>query len=200
MPEINLDHPGTLSASADNAKDYTFYIVVDKPQYTQQSFEQNYPNCASPADLIFKSDVLPDHMTPDGGGATVDLTPKAEEIRSKLKDPETRAKVAVVATSLPGNQDPQKRMALVTNYTIKGPILHLTGFGYNPGVMGPAQAMQMAQAAQAQAMQAAQAAQTQAMAALGLPPPPQQVAAPPPQAAQKAQQGFRPNFRRFRDA
>ena len=44
MPEIDLENPGKLVASADNAKDYVFYIVKAKSQYTPKAFQAN-PNC-----------------------------------------------------------------------------------------------------------------------------------------------------------
>jgi hypothetical protein len=115
VPEIDLEKPGKITASAENAKDYTFLLVLDKASYTPQAFEKDL-NTAPESDVLFKQ-VVPDQ----GGHATADLAPKAKEIKDKLKEIATAAKLIVVATAKPDNQDPQKKMAVGETYTVKKP-------------------------------------------------------------------------------
>lgn len=114
MREFEIDWLNRLSASAENAKDYTFYLVLDKPAYTAEAFQQN-PDCAAAADVLFKSPVLPDQ----GGRASVDVAPERKAVTDKLKDGANQAKAVVVATSRPGSKEPEKRLAVVEPCTIR---------------------------------------------------------------------------------
>src|SRR5437870_6855478 len=115
MPEIDLENPGTLTATADNAKDYVIYIVKAKPQYTPKAFQAN-PNCVSGGDLLFKSDVLPDK----GGKAEIDLAPKANDLKHKMKDEGLiKVKAVALATAKPGNEDPAAKLAVIEACDLK---------------------------------------------------------------------------------
>lgn len=111
MPEIDLEKPEKILASADNAKDYTFYLVADKPHFTREAFAAN-PNVASGNDLFFKSPVIPDK----DGKSFVDLAPQAKSIKDKLKDERTPAIAVVVANSM---HEPGKRDAALKAFTLK---------------------------------------------------------------------------------
>ena len=109
MAELDLECPGKLYASADNAKDYVFYIVKAKPWYSPKAFQAN-PNCAAGADLFLRTEVLPDK----DGNISYDLAPKANELKHKMKDAgEIKVNVVVLATSRPGNEDPNARLAVM---------------------------------------------------------------------------------------
>jgi hypothetical protein len=113
--EIDLENPGTLTATAENAKDYVIYIVKAKPQYTPKAFQAN-PNCVSGGDLFFKSDVLPDK----GGKVEVDLGPKAIDLKRKMKDAGLiKVKAVALATAKPGNQDPAAKLAVMEPCDLK---------------------------------------------------------------------------------
>lgn len=118
MSEIDLDaqEPVQMFAAADNAKEYTFYLVADKNEYSQRAFEWN-PNVATGKDVYFKSPLLPD----EGGRARVDLDKHAKEIKDKLTEVRTPARAVVLATSKPKNRDPRKRQAKAQRVTIKQP-------------------------------------------------------------------------------
>ena len=104
-----MENPGKLVASADNAKDYTFYIVASKAWYTTKAFQAN-PNCAAGADLFLRTEVLPDK----NGNIEYDLAPKANDLKHKMKDSgNIRVKLVVLATSKPTNEDPAARMAVM---------------------------------------------------------------------------------------
>jgi hypothetical protein len=108
MAHLDMENPGKLVASADNAKDYVFYVVKAKAQYTAKNFQAN-PNCAAGSDLFLKSEVLPDK----NGEVEYDLAPHANDIKHKMLDAgNIRVKVVVVATSKPTNEDPTLRMAV----------------------------------------------------------------------------------------
>lgn len=117
MAEIKLEAPGKLRASAENAKDYQFFIVHANAKYTKEAFEKN-PNIASGNDLLFKSKVFPDKE----GRAECDLGPKADEIKKKLKSEKTKVKVAVVANQKPENREPEKPHAVVKDFTLVNPL------------------------------------------------------------------------------
>ena len=53
MADIDLEKPGKLLGSGLNAKDYTFIIMKDQPQYTAQALAAN-PGCVTAADLLLK--------------------------------------------------------------------------------------------------------------------------------------------------
>ena len=115
MPEIDLENPGTLTATADNAKDYVIYIVKAKPQYTPKAFQAN-PNCVSGGDLFFKSDVLPDK----GGKAELDLKDKANDLKHKMKDEGLiKVKAVALATAKPGNEDASAKLAVIEACDLK---------------------------------------------------------------------------------
>jgi hypothetical protein len=115
--EIDLQNPGKLTASAKNAKDYTFYLVLPRPHYTPQMFQMN-PNCVATPDMVMKIGTAADA---DGEGS-VDLGPKANELKDKCKAPVTDARAVVIATSKGSNKDPNKRLAVVEPVTIKNPV------------------------------------------------------------------------------
>ena len=109
MADIDLDNPGKIWASADNAADYTFYVVLAKPWYNAKAFEAN-PNCVAGKDLLFRSPLLPDKS----GHAKIDLDAEAETLRHKLGDSATgKGNLVCVATSKPDNEDPHKRMCVM---------------------------------------------------------------------------------------
>ena|SRR5437870_5566463 len=115
MAEIDLETPGKLTATADNAKDYVIYIVKAKPQYTAKAFQAN-PNCVSGGDLFFKSDLLPDK----GGQAEVDLAPKANDLKHKMKDAGLiKVKAVALATAKPGNEDPAAKLAVIEDCDLR---------------------------------------------------------------------------------
>lgn len=122
---IDIMTIGELAATADNARDYTFYLILDKPHYTAAALEQN-PDCVAAADLIFKSPPVPDHS----GQGKVDLRPHRDAIKGKLKDSKTKAKAAVLATSREQNEDPKKKVAVFEPCTIVGPVLNLGALEY----------------------------------------------------------------------
>lgn len=93
MIEIDLEKPDKLLASAENAKDYTFLLVLPKPAYTKEALEQN-PNCVAAADLLFKSPAVPD----ENGKASFDLAAKAKEIKDKLTEAKTEARAVLLGT------------------------------------------------------------------------------------------------------
>jgi hypothetical protein len=115
VAEIDLENPGTLTATADNAKDYVIYIVKAKPQYTPKAFQAN-PNCVSGGDLFFKSEVLPDK----GGQAQIDLSPKANELKHKMKDAGLiKVKAFALATAKKGNEDENAKLAVMEACDLK---------------------------------------------------------------------------------
>lgn len=115
MPDIDLESPGKLIASCDNAKDYTFYIVKAKPQYSPKNFQAN-PNCVAGADLFFRSDVLPDKS----GNIELDLAPKANDLKHKMKDlGNIKVKVVVLATARATNEDPNAKLAVLEGCELK---------------------------------------------------------------------------------
>ena len=115
MAEIDLENPGLLVASADNAKDYTLYIVRAKPQYNPKAFEAN-PNCVSGSDLFLKSDILPDK----NGNVEYDLKAKANDLKHKMKDlGKIPVKVVALATAKKGNEDENAKMAVVEGGELK---------------------------------------------------------------------------------
>ncbi len=122
---IDIMTIGELAATADNAMDYTFFLILDKPHYTAAALEQN-PNCVAAGDLIFKSPAVPDH----NGQGKVDLRPHRDAIKAKLKDAKTKAKAAVLATSREHNEDPKKKVAVFEPCTIVGPVLNLGPLDY----------------------------------------------------------------------
>ena len=115
MAEIDLENPGKLVASADNAKDYVFYIVKAKAQYTPKAFQAN-PNCVAGGDLLFKSEVLPDKS----GNVTIDIASKADDLKHKMKDlGEIKVKVVALATAKATNEDPSARLAVIEPCELK---------------------------------------------------------------------------------
>ena len=115
MADLDLDNPGKIWASADNANDYTFYVILDKPWYNTKAFEAN-PNCVAGKDLFFRSPVKPD----ESGHQKIDLDAVAEELRHKMKDAATaKGKLVCVATSKADNEDPHKRMAVMEPCDLK---------------------------------------------------------------------------------
>jgi hypothetical protein len=117
MPsEIDLEKedPGKMWASAENAKDYTFFLFLPKPAYTPKALEDN-PNAIAAADLLVKSPMLPDKS----GKVSFDLKPKAAEIKDKLKDSKTEARAAVLATAKPENEDPNQKSVVMESVTLK---------------------------------------------------------------------------------
>jgi hypothetical protein len=122
--EIDLKDLGLICASADNAKDYTFYLLYDRPEYTPQSIQQN-PGCIKPADTLFMSSPIPDKE----GMAEVDLSTQEKAICDKFNG-ETKGKIACLATSKTGNKDPNKKLAVLENCTYIAPKLKLQAFGY----------------------------------------------------------------------
>lgn len=115
---IDLEAPGHLYASAKNAKDYTFFVMLKNPKYTKDALAAN-PNCVTAKDLLFKSSPVPD----TNGQVSCDLAPKAKDIIKKLKDKKLpsdyKGMVAVVTTSKPENKDPSKKEADVKEFTLK---------------------------------------------------------------------------------
>ncbi len=115
MAEIDLENPGKLVASADNAKDYVFYIVKAKPWYDEKAFQAN-PNCVAGSDLFWKSDVLPDKS----GQVEIDIAPKANDLKHKMKDEGSiKVKVVALATAKPGDEDPNARLAVIEECELK---------------------------------------------------------------------------------
>ena len=109
MADLDLDNPGKIWASADNAADYTFYVILDKPWYNIKAFEAN-PNCVAGKDLFFRSPVQPD----ESGHSKIDLDAVAEDLRHKMKDAATaKGKLVCVSSSKADNEDPHKRMAVM---------------------------------------------------------------------------------------
>lgn len=129
--EIDLEKlPRRLVASAENARDYTFYIVKPKPSYTPQAFEAN-PNCVAAADLFLKLGPIPDR----NGEAAAEITAaNARSIQEKLTGAEEEARAVVLATSKPTNAHPDKKLAIVESVKIKGgPAIKLTGLRTSVG-------------------------------------------------------------------
>lgn len=115
MAEIDLESPGKLVATCDNAKDYTFYIVKAKPHYNPKAFQAN-PNCVAGPDLFFKSDALPDAS----GQIEIDLAPKANDLKHKMKDlGSIPVKVVVLATAKATNEDPNAKLAVIEPCELK---------------------------------------------------------------------------------
>ena len=115
MPEIDLEAPGKIVATCDNAKDYTFYIVHDKPWYTPKQFQAN-PDCVAGKDLYWRSSAQPD----DDGKVELDITSEVDAMKLKMKDDPTRkAKLVALATSRPGNEDPNAKLAVAEPYILK---------------------------------------------------------------------------------
>lgn len=124
MADIDLDNPGKIWASADNAAEYSFYVVAAKPWYNTKAFEAN-PNCVAGKDLFFKTSWLPDKS----GHQKIDLTNEADGLRHKMGDEAVvKANLVCVATSKPDNEDPHKRMAVMEPCDLKKepPLLKLT--------------------------------------------------------------------------
>jgi hypothetical protein len=92
MPEIRLEKPGKLVGSAKNAKDYTFFIVLDKPQFSREALEASSASFSGP-DLLFKSEPVPD----EDGMARLNLGDHVNEINRRLKDDTTPVRFAVLA-------------------------------------------------------------------------------------------------------
>src|SRR3954454_11422999 len=114
--EIDLEKaaPGFMFTKADNAKEYTFYLVADKPQFTPVAFEAN-PNLAQGDDLIFKSPMVEDI----NGKAQLDLADHAKTIKDKLKDAATPARAVVIAKARPYTENPNATAAQVQAVTLK---------------------------------------------------------------------------------
>lgn len=111
--DLEKDAPGCMFTRADNAKDYTFYLVTDKETFTPQAFEAN-PNVATGDDLIFKSPLSQDI----NGKAFLDLAPHAKGIKGKLKQAKTPARAFVVATANAACENPQQRAAKMSPVTL----------------------------------------------------------------------------------
>src|SRR5882672_8741179 len=109
--EVDLENPEKMFGSAENAKDYTFYLVLPKPDYTPAAFEAN-PNCVAAADLLFKSALVEDK----DGNSFVDLAPKAKEIKDKLKDERTPVKAVLLGTE---KSALGRKKAIVEPWTLK---------------------------------------------------------------------------------
>jgi hypothetical protein len=127
MNDIDLESPGKLEASADNAKDYVFYIVKAKAWYNPRTFQAN-PNCVAGGDLFFKSDLLPDQ----GGKAEFDLAAKADELKHRMKDEgKIKVKFVTVTSAKATNEDPEARLAVVEPCTLKKtpPVIEITSDG-----------------------------------------------------------------------
>lgn len=115
MAEIDLENPGKLTASAQNAKDYVFYIVKAKPWYNAKAFMAN-PNCVAGKDLFWKSEPLPDQ----DGNAEIDLAPAASQLKHKMLDQgKIPVTVVALATSKPGNEDPSLKLAVIEPCDLK---------------------------------------------------------------------------------
>lgn len=113
MSEIDLTKPGKLTASGQNAKDYTFYIFKDGPGYTKAALEAN-PNCIAAKDMILKSPPVPD----SGGNCQWDMKPMARDLRQKLTDLFTPVRVAVLGSSKDSNHNPKKKLADLQDYML----------------------------------------------------------------------------------
>jgi hypothetical protein len=113
--EIDLEKPapGFMFTKADNAKEYTFYLVADKPNFTPAAFEAN-PNLAQGDDLIFKSPMVEDV----NGKAQLNLADHASTIKGKLKTAKTPARAVVVAKARPYCENPNATAAQVQNVTL----------------------------------------------------------------------------------
>ncbi|MFC1707019.1 hypothetical protein ACFL59_09405 [Planctomycetota bacterium] len=116
MTHINLESPGKLWATAENAKDYQFLIVKHRRGFTRDAFEKN-PSLASGSNLIFRSPVVADK----GGRGEFDLTKKKKDIAKKLKATKTRAKLVVIANQKPDNKEPRKKTAEVHDCVLINP-------------------------------------------------------------------------------
>jgi hypothetical protein len=115
VAEIDLENPGKLTASAENAKDYVFYIVKAKPWYNPKAFQAN-PNCVAGKDLFYKSAALPDQ----DGNVEIDLAPVANDLKHKMKDlGKIPVNVVALATSKAGNEDPTLKLAVMEPCDLK---------------------------------------------------------------------------------
>ncbi len=122
--QVDLQDLGIVCATADYAKDYTFYLLVDRAHYTPEALEKN-PACIAPADLLFQSSPIPDK----DGMAECDLSAHSRAITDKYNG-DTKGKLAVIATSQATNKDPHKKLAIVEACELIAPKLKLVQFGY----------------------------------------------------------------------
>jgi len=113
VADIDLEKPGKLLGSGLNAKDYTFLIMKDQPQYTAQAIGAN-PGCVDASDLLLTSPVIPDA----GGNASFDIAASAVNLKKLMTGPVLAIKVAVVGTSKATNADPLKRLADVQSFQL----------------------------------------------------------------------------------
>jgi DNA-binding beta-propeller fold protein YncE len=110
VTEIDLESAGELVASADHAKDYTFLIIADKPEYTAERFEKAPDGGVAAADVLVRSKALPPD---DFGEANFDLAPHVADLWEKLTKASTPARMVVVASAAPDTEDPSARIAVV---------------------------------------------------------------------------------------
>lgn len=92
MAEIDLENPGSLVATARNARSYTFYLVRRRPEYRPETFERD-PVQVPEADLLFASGPLPEK----DGAAEASLAGSEAAIDRKCDADETEALAVVVA-------------------------------------------------------------------------------------------------------
>src|SRR5262245_43575126 len=93
MPELDLENPGLLTASAQNAKRYKVLLVGSKAGLTAQALEQD-PAWSGP-DLVASQDA-----SDSGGSATIDLGPLKSQIESKV---EQCPELAAFVVGFPGD-------------------------------------------------------------------------------------------------
>lgn len=114
MREIDLDNPVALTASVGNrnSRDYRFIVQVvpAKSEYHEGAFERN-PNLAGAATLLR----APLHPA-EGGQVTVDLGPRAAELKALMTGPTLDVSVVVIATTVRG---PLERHVSVEPYRLK---------------------------------------------------------------------------------
>ncbi|MHC4390561.1 MAG: hypothetical protein ACYS22_04490 [Planctomycetota bacterium] len=118
MSKIDLENVGQLAVTAKNAKDYTFYLLLENSKYTKDALAAD-AGIIKDCDVLFKQGPVAD----EEGRALVDLACKKDEIIDKLKKAKKPAKtkgmIAVISTSKDDNKDPSKKEADVKKVSIE---------------------------------------------------------------------------------
>ena len=134
LPELDLNTPGSLWATASNEDNYTFHIVLPDPKYNKAALTKN-PQVSS-ADQMMRPFTVSSSDVDGQGRALCDLTAtgrvddlirKVNEIAKTQPVPE-RVTGIVIATAKPNNRLPAKQLADVQDCKLIAPAkVELTG-------------------------------------------------------------------------
>ncbi len=112
MPELDLDAPGTLVASATGATSFKILIVSSKPKYTAPAIEQN-PGLAA-ADVVYESEWRP----VAGAGATFDLGKLSADAKKRAGSLPAPAELKTFVLGANEGPNPQARPKVAEGPTL----------------------------------------------------------------------------------